>query len=470
MAVPVWVPDVRAFTREMMAKHRVPGFAVAVAQDGAEVYAEGFGERELGMGAPVTPDTVFGVASVTKSFTALAIMQLAEAGRLSVDDPVTRYLPEFRTPDPEATRAITLHHFLSHTAGLPPLPSRFFAFAHSMADDPAAGSKPAWSADHAPIDTYEDLMTYLAEGGYTLLGPPGAQFSYCNEGFALLGAIIERVSEQPYEAYVQRHILDPAGMTHSTFDVATLRTFPDVVTFHAAWENDGQREVYAAPNWLYSSVWSPAGGLNATVRDLLRYLEIYRTGGMVGDERLLSAAGIARMTTPHAPRSSPGSSYGYGLGVTPDYHGRKLIKHGGGRKGISAEVIAVPETGFTGAAIANLAGVPVATVTLAALNGTLDLPVESKIEEYVDATCPPERLPMYAGTYRAGEGQNIAVTAEAGALIYAFEGKRLVARPVGKDAFVLTTETGEMYTRFLTDDDVPASAMAIGSRIIPRHE
>jgi len=470
VTVPAWVPDVRALTRGMMANHRVPGFAVAVAQEGTEVYAEGFGERELGMGAPVTPDTVFGVASVTKSFTALAIMQLAEAGKLSVDDPVTRYLPEFHTPDREATRAMTLHHFLSHTAGLPPLPSRFFAFARSMTDDPAAGSKPAWAADHAPIETYEDLMAYLAEGGYTLLGPPGAQFSYCNEGFALLGAIIERVSEQPYEAYVQRHILDPAGMTHSTFDVATLRTFPDVVTFHAAREKDGEREVYAAPNWLYSSVWSPAGGLNATVRDLLRYLEIYRTGGTVGDERLLSAAGVARMTTPHAPRSSPASSYGYGLGVTPDYHGRKLIKHGGGRKGISAEVIAVPETGFTGAAIANLAGVPVATVTLAALNGTLGLPVEAKIEEYADATCPPERLPMYAGTYRAGEGQNIAVTAEAGALVYAFEGKRLAARPVGKDAFVLTTETGEMYIRFLTDDDVPASAMAIGSRIIPRHE
>jgi CubicO group peptidase (beta-lactamase class C family) len=313
-------------------------------------------------------------------------------------------------------------------------------------------------------------MAYLAEGGYSLLGPPGAQFSYCNEGFALLGAIVERVSEQPYETYVQQHILDPAGMTRSTFAVATLRTFADVVTFHAARESDGQREVYTAPNWLYSSVWSPAGGLNSTVRDLLRYLEVYRTGGMVGGERLLSAAGIARMTTPHAPRSSPGSSYGYGLGVIPDYHGRKVVKHGGGRKGIAAEVIAVPETGFTGAAIANLAAVPVATVTLAALNRTLDLPVDAKIEEYADAPCPPARLPRYIGTYRAGEGQNIVVTVEEDGLVYTFEGKRRVARPVGEDAFVLTTETGEIYTRFLTAEDAPASAVTMGSRIIPREE
>jgi CubicO group peptidase (beta-lactamase class C family) len=470
MALPEWVPEVQAFTREMMATHQVPGFAVAVARDGEEVYAEGFGEREIGTGTAVTPDTIFGVASVTKSFTALAIMQLAEAGKLAVDDPVTRYLPEFRTPDPAAARAITLHHFLSHTAGLPPLPSRFFAFARSMEGDPAAGSKPDWSADHAPIETYADLMAYLAEGGYRLLGPPGAQFSYCNEGFALLGAIIERVSEQPYEAYVQTHILDPARMTRSTYDVATLRTFPDVITFHASREREGQREIYAAPNWLYSSVWSPAGGLNSTVRDLLRYLEIYRTGGMVGNERLLSAAGVARMTTPHAPRSSPNSSYGYGFSVIPDYHGRKLIKHGGGRKGIAAEVIAVPEIGFTGAAIANLAGVPVATVTLAALNRTLGLPVDAKIEEYADARCPLARLPMYTGTYRAGEGQKIVVTAEEGGLVYAYEGKRHVARPVGEDAFVLTTETGETYTRFLMADRMPALAVTMGSRIIPREE
>lgn len=469
MAAPGWVPEVRAFAREMMAKHDVPGLAVAVAQGGVEVYAEGFGVREIGAGAAVTPDTVFGVASVTKSFTALAIMQLHEAGKLSVDDPVTRYLPEFRTPDPAATRAITLHHFLTHGAGLPPLPSRFFAFARSMEDDPAAGGKPEWSADHPPIDTYEDLMDYLAEGGYALLGPPGAQFSYCNEGFALLGAIIERVSGQSYEPYVQEHILDPAGMTHSTYDVATLRTFGDVITLHAARQTNGKREVYAAPNWLYSTVWSPAGGLNSTVRDLLRYLEVYRTGGMVGDARLLSADGVARMTAPHAPRSSPRASYGYGLTVIPDHGGRKIVKHGGGHKGISAEIVTVPETGFSGAAIANLAGIPVATVTQAALNRTLGLPIEAKIEEYTDIPCPANRLPAYTGRYRGGEGQEITVTAEDGALIYAFEGKRLVARPVGPHAFVLNTETGEMYSRFVAGG-TPASAVTMGSRIIPRGE
>jgi CubicO group peptidase (beta-lactamase class C family) len=460
--------EVRAFAEELRRKHRAPGMAVAVARDGAEVYAEGFGEREIGGGAAVTPDTVFGVASVTKSFTALAIMQLAEAGKLAVDDPVRRYLPEFGTPDPAATRAITIHHFLSHTAGFPPLPSRFFAFARSAEGDPAAGGKPSWAADHPPIDTYEDLIAYLAAGGYEMLGPPGAQFSYCNEGFALLGAIVERVSGEGYEAYVQRHILDPAGMTRSSYAVAKLGDYPDVVTFHAARGTGAEREIYAAPNWLYSSVWSPAGSLNTTVRDLLRYLEIYRTGGMAGRERLLSAEGIARMTTPHAPWSEPQSSYGYGLGVIPDYHGVKVIRHGGGRKGISANVTVVPERGFTAAVIANLAGVPVADVTLAALNAELGLPLNAPLGAYADDPCPPDRLARYTGTYRSGEGANITVTAEDGALVVAFEGHQITARPVGEDAFVLKTETGEQYTRFLVSDGAAARAMTMGSRIVPR--
>jgi hypothetical protein len=204
------------------------------------------------------------------------------------------------------------------------------------------------------------------------------------------------------------------------------------------------------------------------VRDLLRYLEIYRTGGMVGEERLLSAEGIARMTTPHAPRNSPATSYGYGLAVIPDYHGVRMIRHGGGRKGISADVTVVPERGFTAAAIANLAGVPVADVPQAALNAVLGLPLDTTEMDYADVPCPPDRLARYTGTYRSGEGTNVTVAAEDGAIVVTIEGKRIAARSVGADAFVLALETGEHYTRFVIDGQTTAWAMTMGSRIVPR--
>ena len=446
MGEPTWAGEVRDFVRGLMARQDVPGLAVAAARDGEEIYAEGFGLREVGGADPITPDTIFGVASVTKGFTALAIMQLAEAGKLAVDDPVVRYLPAYRTPDPDAARATTLHHFLTHTAGLPPLPSRFFALARAAAGDPFAATKPDWVADHAPLDSADDLLRYIAGLDFALLGPPGAQYSYCNEGFALLGAIVERTSGQPYAEYVQEHILDPLGMTRSTFDGAALADLSDVATLHVAREEGGQRIVVAAPQRTYVPLWYPAGGLNTTVRDLLRYLEIYRTGGTSGGVSLLSAAGIARMTAPHTPGGSPRADYGYGLGVNRDYHGMTVIQHGGGSKGIAAQVIVAPEAGYTGAAIANLAEVPADRAALAPLNCLLGLPADTKLAEYGTATYPPEQLRRYAGTYRGGEGQHLVATLEDDELTWSLSGKELRARPVGDHGFVLTIPgRGDVY-------------------------
>ncbi len=468
MSQPTWVPAARDFVGGLLRQHSIPGLALAAARDGDEIYAEGFGVREVGGGDPVTPDTIFGVASVTKGFTALAIMQLAEAGKLAVDDPVVRHLPAYRTPDPAATRATTIHHFLTHTAGLPPLPSRFFALARATAGDPHAAPKPAWVADHAPLDTADDLLAYIAELDFTPLGPPGAHFSYSNEGFALLGAIIERVSGQPYAAYVQAHILDPLGMTRSTYDRATLLGMPDVATLHAAREGEGGREVIAAPQGSYPPIWYPAGALNTSARDLLRYLELYRTGGISGDARLLSAAGIARMTAPHTPGGGPRAAYGYGLGVFRDYHGLTIIQHGGGSKGISAQVLVAPVIGFTGVALANLAEMPSDRAALAPLNGLLGQPVAAKLSEYPDAPAPPDQPQRYGGTYRGGEGQAISVASVDGALVWTVAGKHPHARFVGDHAFVLATPTADLYARFLLRDDQPAWAIALGSRIIPR--
>lgn len=460
---------VRDYTCETMARHAIPAVALAMADEGQEVFAEGFGVREVGVGGEVTPDTIFGVASVTKGFTALAIMQLAEAGKLSVDDPVVRYLPGYRTPDAAGARATTLHHFLTHTAGLPPLASRFFALTRATADDPFATPRPAWIADHPPLDNADDLLAYIAELDFVPLGAPGEYFSYCNEGFALLGAIVERVSGQPYAAYVQANILDPLGMTCSTFDRRPLTGRADVAALHIAREVDGQRTVLAAPQPSYVPLWYPAGGLNTTARELLRYLEIYRTGGLSGGARLLSATGIARMVTPHTRGGGPGASYGYGLGVRQDYHGAKLVQHGGGSKGITSHVLVAPERGYTAAALTNLAEIPADRLALAPLNRSLGLPLDTPFVEYGAATYSPAQLSRYAGSYRGGEGTLLVATVEGGQLIVRLAGQELVARPVGDDGIVLDLPSGESYARFLLPEQGPAWGIALGSRILPRY-
>jgi CubicO group peptidase (beta-lactamase class C family) len=466
---PCWAATVRNFTRETMAIHGIPAAALAVAEGGQERFAAGFGTREQGRSAPVTPDTIFGVASVTKGFTALAIMQLAEAGRLAIDDPVTRYLPAYRTPDAAGARATTLAHFLTHTAGLPPLPSRFFALARATAGDPYAAARPAWVADHAPLDSADDLLAFIAECDFAPLGPPGERFSYSNEGFALLGAIIERVGGLPYETYVRERILEPLGMSRSTFDRGALPPGAALATFHVSRDTPHGRRAVPAPQGNYTPLWYAAGGLNSTARDLLRYLELFRTGGRSGGVRLLSEAGIAAMVAPRTAGGVPGAFYGYGLGIVLHYGDTWLVQHGGGSKGISSHILVAPARDYTAVALTNVSDVPADQLALAPLNKILDRPLADRTVTYGEATYPLGFLARCVGTYRGGEGQEVIAGLKQDRLVVRLAGQTLAARPVGDDGFVVDTLSGESYLQFLLPDGVGAAwGVRSGSRIVPR--
>lgn len=455
------------FVEDWQRRWPAPAIALAVTVSDTTSFASGFGTRELGTERPVTPDTIFGVASVTKGVTALAIMQLVEAGRLALTDPISRYLPAYQTRRPEWAKATTIQHFLTHSSGLSPLPARFFALARQAAHDPDASSRPAWIADHRPLDTAADLLAYIAASDQPLLGPPGAQFSYCNEGFALLGAIIEAVSGQPYADYVQAQILDPLEMYNSTFRYPLLDDQMDVATLHAG-SPDVAGAVHPSPVPTYLPLWYPAGGLNSTARDLLHYLELYRTGGLYDGRRLLSANGIRQMCSVQISGNAPASGYGYGLGVVPDYHGHQLIQHGGGSKGVASNVLIVPDRNFAAVALTNLAGVPAPELTLAALNQQLGLPLDTRLVEYHTVSCPPEQLARFAGTYRSGEGADLQIRVTGSHLQASVSGQEQAVRMVGEDALLLSKGQVDAYARFLLEADEPAWAVAVGSRIIPR--
>ena len=458
-----------ACAEDLLRRHGVPGAAAAVAQDGVLTYTRGFGWADVEHGIHAAADTVFGVASVTKSFTAAAIMRLADGHQLSVDDPVVEYLPEFRIPRGGAD-AVRIHHFLTHTAGLPPLPSRWYAFGASARADAEGAPPPVDVAARPPIETPEDLMAYLAESEWSPLGPPGAQFSYSNEGFALLGAIVARVSGRPYTRYLTEEILEPAGLARTWFGPAPDRAAaaePGVTVPYVVPKSDGGRDAVPARTWWYSDVWNPAGGICSTVTDLVRYLDLYRTGGTVRRQRIVSEAAVAAMTRAHIA-VSPGLGYGYGFSVLPEYRGRTLIEHGGGRRSISAHVAAVPARGVAVAVLANVADAPVRAVAHGALNVLQNASPETPAIVYPEYAGTPDRLAAYAGEYRSAEGTLVRVAAADGRLIIEADGERLTARAVGPDAFVVSPRGAEQYVRFEMDEANRARAVAYGSRIIRR--
>ena len=182
-------PDVdRIFTDYAKAGH-VPGMAWGVIVDGTLVHTGTFGVQDTTTQAPVTPDTVFRIASMTKSFTAVAILSLRDAGKLSLDDPAETYVPELKTlayPTSDAPR-ITIRHLLSHAAGFPE-------------DNP-------WGDQQLALS--DDQMATLMRQGIPFSNPPGLAYEYSNYGFAILGRIVSTVSGMPYRDYVRTRVLDP---------------------------------------------------------------------------------------------------------------------------------------------------------------------------------------------------------------------------------------------------------------------
>ncbi|HVM44902.1 MAG TPA: serine hydrolase domain-containing protein [Candidatus Thermoplasmatota archaeon] len=306
------------YVADLREKTRLPGLALAIVRGNETLHLEGYGEAGPG-GRPVTPETPFLVASVTKTYAGLAIMQLAEAGKLSLDDPVVLHIPWFRVADEDATRRITIAHLLSHSSGLPP-------FTHGSFERVLGKPTP---------DVHEREVRHLAE--VELLFPPGEGFVYSNVGFATLGLLVERVSGMSFEQYIESHVFAPLGMEHAHATRADAEA-DGVATGHR------YRFGYPVPySWSYTRAHTGGGFTYASAGDLAMYAAALLNGGELEGRRVLSAAGVAAL---HATRvtSPDDATRGYALGwFTGEMDGRRIVYHGGAAPDFLAQVLLVPE-------------------------------------------------------------------------------------------------------------------------------
>jgi CubicO group peptidase (beta-lactamase class C family) len=455
-ATPLDLPALDRWTDRVMRRGRIPGLSLGLVRKGRRLLARGYGYRDRERKLPATSATVYGIASMTKSFTALAVLRLEEHGQLRVRDPVVRHLPEFRTPDPRWTRKITVRHLLTHSSGLPPLPSIYYTAGRSLARDPpydpTVARRVGVDPDHPPIDTYEGLMDYLATERYRLLGPPGQHFSYSNEGFGLLGAVVERASGRTYERLVEEEILRPAGMHRTTFDTGIMFRSPEVTTLYSPNWRRRKGPLVASQEWWEDTCMRAAGALRTNVDDLLSYLEIYLHGGKVGRERVVSAESVRAMLRPRI-EIEPGLSYGYGIVLRPDYHGTLLAFHGGGLKGVSSRFAVLPQRGIGGTVLANADQVPSQLALQAGINQLLGLPMKTPFADVPPAGPAPASLVEYGGWYCSGEGIWVQVTPRRDHLRFDFRGievtqRRVRVRPHGNDGFVVRRHGVTDWLRF----------------------
>jgi len=447
-----WVDSFEKYAQKWITEGQVPGVSMGLAKEGQLFYQNGFGFRNVERQLEVTIDTVFGIASITKSFTCVAVMQLQEAGKLSVNDPVVKYLPEFRLKNLDVGQ-ITIHHFMTNTSGVPPLPTFFASVMRSLEekeeeDHPFLKNE---ADDTVPIDTYEELMHVISTLDLELLGPPGTQFSYSNDCYALLGAIIERVSGKSYEAYVKEHIIDPIGMEHTSFFLEELNGYENITNLYIMRGRGDHKEVISAPNWWDTPASRAAGAMKSTVRDMLRYADMFCKGGLTAEgKRILTPECVEQMMTPYFPTDMiPGQFYGYGLVITADYYGKKLVEHSGGLKGITAQMCFFPETGLAGVALSNIELSPILAIMSGALNSLENRPPESSHLDSENHSISEEAMYPFAGDYHSSEFGTISLRLESGKLVLTFLGEDYMMRPFAEDLFVVRAFGTDCSARFI---------------------
>lgn len=456
------------YAKILIEENHIPGVGMGLNKNGERMYEKVFGYRDVENELEITSDTIFGIASMTKSFTCVAIMQLQEAGKLSVHDKVLKFLPELRNSDMEKTEEITIHHLMTHTAGIPPISTHVFARKRSIDKDSSA--KDYLDLDlvnntGSAIDTYEDLFDFIEKLNYKPLGNPGTSFSYSNDSFALLGIIINRVSEQSYEDYVTNHILKPAKLERSFFDLDRLETFENVTTLYAAKTTEEGVTVYPTEVWWDAPSMRAAGYLKSTINDILRYLEVYRNEGLVDGVRILSKESVHQMIHPHVEYGK-GIYYGYGLRITPDYYGTTLIEHGGGLKGVSSLMLVLPEKGLTGVALSSLAGVPSGTLLMGALNVLEGRQANATHVEFKTEPIDEKELSEFVGSYTSGEGMNVQIEEDKGQLKHVSEGTSNPLRHIGNNSFVGIEKNTEDTIQFIFNEKGVVDRIFYSSRQI----
>jgi len=398
--------------------------SVLVARGNEVILDKGYGSANLEWNVPNSPTTKFRLGSITKQFTAACILLLEERGKLSVNDPVKKYMPDA----PVAWDKITIFHLLTHTSGIP----NFTGFPDYRSTEPFRATPAQLVARFRdqPLD-FE----------------PGEKMSYSNSGYVLLGYLIEKITGESYTRFVQENIFTPLGMKDSGYDSNSA-----IIPNRAAGYSPSPTGIVNA-SYIDMTVPFAAGGLYSTTEDLLRWEQALFGG------KLLSAASLEKMTTPFK------NDYAFGLVVQTN--GTKVIHHEGGIEGFNTDLEYFPKGQRTVIVLANLDGPGSGAVTtklMALVNGEKVVPTSERKEVPVD----PKILDGYTGKYAFAPNITLTVTREGNQLVTEMTGQgKVPIFPEGERDFF--AKAVDAQVTFVTDSSGKATELILHQNSIDQH-
>jgi CubicO group peptidase (beta-lactamase class C family) len=417
-----WVDAQRAYKN-------LPGLAAGVVVGQELVWAQGFGYADVARQIPATPDTIYRIASITKLFTAVAIMQLRDAGKLQLDDPVAGHLPWFHIQNPYADAPpITIRHLLTHTAGLP-----------------REAQFPYWTDGKFP--TVNQIQESVGQQATAV--PTETRFKYSNLGLFLAGAIVAQVANLPYETYVQEHVLRPLGMSN-TF-VETVNPHHERLAVGYGRRLPGKLERDIMPFTDCQGI-GPAANMATTVADLARFASFHLGDGTAGENRLLRQSTLREMQRVHWLFPDWQSGWGLGFSIARQ-HNKTFIGHGGAVLGYRTQLRLCPAEGTAVIVLTNADdGDPLAYVEK--LYQWVVPPMLAAIRPSPTPTPPDPAWQRYVGKYRDAWG-DMQILLHHGVLtaVDPSQPDPLLATlrfiPVGEHTFRMETENG-----FLSPDEL----------------
>ena len=393
-----------------------PGCALAVIKEGKFIYERGYGCANLEHGTPITPSSVFYIASVSKQFTAMSILVLVQQGKLSLDDDIRKHLSEI----PDFGSVITIRHLIHHTSGL-----RDYEELLAMA---------GWRMDD--VLTREHMLNMVSHQK-ELNFRPGDEYQYCNTGYCLLAEIVARVSGQSFREFTDANIFKPLGMTNTQFHDDHER----IVRNRAdSYRPDG---IKSFKNAFNNASVVGGGGMYSTVGDLAKWVNNFDHGRVGGPEVL------KQMHEQGVLNDGKTNRYAFGLAIE-DYKGMKLVEHTGAFGGYRSEIIRVPDRKLAVILLCNTSAINTSQLTrqvadIVLWRATSRLPKESPKPEsspHPAAKVDTANLDDYCGEYELKPGAIVTVTRE---------GNRLNANATGLPKVELLPETESAF--FIKEDD-----------------
>ncbi len=339
------------------AANHLPGISYGLVTEEGLLYQNNTGFTDLEKKIPVSSSSLFRIASMSKSFTCMAILKLRDEGKLNLDDPAYRYIPELKNlkyPTADAPH-ITIRHLMTHGAGFPE-------------DNP-------WG-DRQLADSDQDLMELIGRQ-ISFSNPPGISYEYSNLGFALQGKIISEVSGMPYQQYIKKNILEPLGMPTATYEFSEAD--PQRLALGYRWLNNRWNKEALLPDATDGS-WGAMGALICSMDEFARYMAFHLSAWPPGNQPEQGPVNRSSVREMHHPWRWNGlnnpagkncptvSAYAYGLGWMKDCEGRTFISHSGGLPGFGSNWYIMPEYGIGIASFANRTYAPMRAINLRMLD------------------------------------------------------------------------------------------------------